>query len=201
MGRYELAGLIAGAGFASGDRLVVGSWSASPIGPFADVMWAATSGERTLFAPTERAAAFITAVYEFDRVEVVDLAVDASIHGMTVAAPAWSLELVAARRGRRIGFHRPAWFTRRVEGPVARLLMGVRTYGVSPHGVEEWYRADAWRRIESGRLTVDGQDQGALRDVDPPCRFGFSEPPRRPTITAVRPLLVDPTDRLAKVVG
>jgi hypothetical protein len=194
--KHELAGFIAGAGFASGDRLVVGSWVESPVGPFGDVMWAATSGERTLFAPTRRSADLITAVYEFDRVEVVDLAVDASLHGVSVAAPGFSLELVGARRGPRIPIHRPAWFTRHVEGPIARAVMGVRTYGVSPTGVQEWYRADAWRRIESGRLVVGGVDQGTLADVRPPTGFGFSEPPKRPTITQVRPLLVDPTGRL-----
>jgi hypothetical protein len=199
VGRHELAGIIAGAGFASGDRLVVGSWAASPIGPFGDVMWAATTGERRLFAPTAAAADFITAVYEFDAVEVGPLAVDASIQGVSVAAPTWSLELVAGGRGSRIPFRRPAWFTRRVEGPVARALMGVHTYGVSPTGVREWYRADAWRRVASGRLVVDGEDRGALAEVDPPCGFGFSEPPKRPTITAVRPLLVDPEDQLGAV--
>ena len=198
MSRLQLAGHIAGAGFASGDRLVVGAWDRSPIGPFVDVMWAETTGERVLFAPTAEAADFVTAVYGFDRVEVVDLRVHASLDGVSAVAPGWTLELVAAAHGWRIPVRRPAWFTRGVEGPIARALMGVRTYGVSPTGVQEWYRADAWRRIVSGRLLVDGEDRGDLAPVDPPCGFGFSEPPRTPTITAVRPLLADPEGRLAR---
>ena len=38
--RFELAGVIGAAGFASGDRVVVGHWHRSPIGPMSDVMWA-----------------------------------------------------------------------------------------------------------------------------------------------------------------
>jgi hypothetical protein len=67
--------------------------------------------------------------------------------------------------------------------------MGVETYGVSPTGVEEWYQATAWRPVVSAHAVVAGEDLGALSPVDPPCRFGFSEPPRRPSLTQVRPLL------------
>jgi hypothetical protein len=83
---------------------------------------------------------------------------------------------------------------------VARALHGVRTYGISSTGVREWYRVDGWRPVVSGRASVAGRDLGALGPVDPPCRFGFSEPPRRPTITAVRPLLEDPSGALDQVV-
>ena len=40
-----------------------------------------------------------------------------------------------------------------------------------------------------------------MADVDPACRFGFSEPPKRPSLTAVRPLLEDPSGRLDQVVA
>ena len=196
-----MAGVIAGAGFASGDRLVVGCWAASPIGPFGDVMWAAPDGRRTLWAPTPAVAEFVGAVYRFDHVEVADLQVDGSIAGLTASTADWSLRLDAAGRGFRIPFRRPAWMTRYVEAPVARAWMGVRPYGVSPTGVREWYRADAWRRIVAGSLVVEGLDAGALAPVDPPTGFGFSEPPRRPTITAVRPLLLDPTGGLDEVLA
>lgn len=190
--RVELDGFIAGAGFASGVRVVVGCWSASPIGPFGDVMWAAPDGTRTLWAPTDESASFITSVYSFDHVEVGGLEVETTLARVAAATDSWSLRLDGARRGVRIPLRRPAWFTRHVEGPIARAVMGVRTYGVSPTGVQEWYRADAWRSIVDGRLVVDGVDQGALAPVDPPTGFGFSEPPKRPTITKVRPLLEFP---------
>jgi hypothetical protein len=196
-----MAGLIAGAGFASGDRLVIGCWASSPVGPFGDVMWADPDGQRTLWAPTAAVAEFVGAVYRFDRVEVGELRVAGSIAGLAASTPGWSLRLEAAARGFRIPFSRPAWMTRYLEAPVARAWMGVRPYGVSPTGVREWYRADAWRRIIAGELVVEGRDAGALAPVDPPTGFGFSEPPCRPTVTAVRPLLVDPTGRLDEVLA
>ncbi len=78
--------------------------------------------------------------------------------------------------------------------------MDVRTYGVSPTGVREWYRADAWHPVTAGSLTGGGEDRGALTRVWPPAGFGFSEPPQRPSITRVRPLLVDPTGALDTLV-
>jgi hypothetical protein len=79
--------------------------------------------------------------------------------------------------------------------------MGVRTYGVSPSGVREWYRADSWAPLTDAAASVGGRDLGAMADMSPPCRFGFSEAPRRPSLTAVRPLLEDPSGRLDQVVA
>jgi hypothetical protein len=191
--RVELIGHIAAAGFASGDRFVVGAWTSGPVGPMVDVMWATPEGERVLLAPSQAAADFISSVYGFDRVQVVDMR--GSCDGRTLAVEAGGLSLrLAASRGWPLPprWLRPAWFTRYVEGPIARLAMGVRTYGVSPTGVREWYRADRWRPVVAGAATLDGRDLGAIAPVDPPCRFGFSEPPTRPSITAVRPLLEFP---------
>lgn len=197
--RLELQGLIAGAGFASGDRLVVGHWRRSPIGAFSDVMWASPAGVRTLWVADRRAGDFISAVYEFDEVVVTDLVVRGDARHLVVDAPKFALTLEGGP-GRPIPFRRPAWFTRWVEGPIARAVMEVHTYGVSPTGVREWYRADAWHPVRSGRLEVDGRDQGTLTAVRPATGFGFSEPPSRPSITRARPLLVDPTGRLDQVV-
>jgi hypothetical protein len=79
-----------------------------------------------------------------------------------------------------------------VEGPIARAALGVRTYGTSAKGVREWYRADGYRRLAFARARLDGVDLGAMAAVDPPCRFGFSEPPRRPSWVEVRPRLEGP---------
>lgn len=197
--RHELDGLIAAAGFGSGDRLVVGHWRSSPIGAFSDVMWADPAGRRTLWVPDERAGAFVSAVYRFDEVMVTDLRVGGDQRHLEVMAPGFRLVLDGGW-GRPIPFRRPAWVTRWVEGPVARALLDVRTYGVSPTGVHEWYRSDAWHPVVRGRLEVGGRDQGALTKVWPPVGFGFSEPPLRPSITRVRPLLVDPSGALDALV-
>jgi len=188
-----MEGVIGAAGFASGDRVVVGRWARSPVGPLGDVMWAGPDGVRTLYAPSEDGADFVTSVYSFDDV-VVDpglVVTGADGRSLTVSIPSRSAE-VALFAGP--GWHippprRPAWLTRWVEAPLARPLLGVETYGVSPTGVEEWYQATAWRPVVSARATVAGRDLGGLALIAPPVRFGFSEPPRHPSLTQVTPLL------------
>ncbi len=186
-----MAGSIVSAGFASGDRVVVGHWRQTPIGPITDVMWADPDGRRTLFVPTTEAGAFVAGVYEFDAVEVVPFEVSSGIRTLHLAFGGRTLTF-EARRGIPIPFHRPAWFTRFVEGPIARLLMGVVTYGVSPTGVREWYRAERWAPLRSATASRDDELLGATAPVDPPCGFGFSEPPKRPSWVDVRPLLEYP---------
>ena len=193
-------GAICSAGFASGDRFVVGHWASSPLGPMVDVMWARPDGERVLLAQHQEAAAFIGAVYRFDAVEVSDIT--SRFDGRALSVTTRSLELsMRGGRGWRLPLPRlrPPWFTRWVEGPLARLLLGVRTFGVSPTGVKEWYRAEAYRPLVDARAVVGGRDLGRWVPFDRPVQFGFSEPPRRPSIVVVRPLLADPSGRLDQV--
>lgn len=192
-GRVRMRGVIASCGFASGHRVVVGHWAESPIGPLTDLMWAAPDGRRTLVVPSERAAGFVGSVYRFDDVEVVDLPVQSTTTSLQIEAGRRHLELQAGR-ALRIAIRRPAWFTRFVEAPVAHALLGVRVYGTSPTGVREWYQADGYRRLTRASATIDGVDLGAMDSVEPPCRFGFSEPPRRPSWVEVRPLLEGPLE-------
>ena len=200
-----MAGTIASVGFASGDRVVVGRWDRSPLGPMADVMWARPGGERVLLAPSDAVAAFVGAVYRFDRVEVVPFSVTTAVRPVRLAVAAGPLRVLmeGAPRAWRLpsGRLRPAWFTRGVEAPIARAVMGVRPYGVSPTGVREWYRADAYRRVVRAVGSVDGVDLGPMAPIDPPGGFGFSEPPKHPSMVDVRPLLVDPSGRLESVLG
>jgi len=191
--RVELAGHIGAAGFASGDRVVAGVWVAGPLGPMTDVMWARPDGERVLLAPSDAVADFIGSAYRFDRVEVVPVRGSCDGRNLHVHAGSLSIHLTAGAGWplppARL---RPPWWTRFVEGPIARVAMGVHTYGVTPTGVREWYRADRWHPVQRGSANIDGVDLGAIGPVDPPGRFGFSEPPKRPSITAVRPLLEFP---------
>jgi hypothetical protein len=184
------------AGFTSGDRFMVGHWASSPIGPLDDVMWGRPDGERVLLASDEREAAFITAVYRFDRVEVGPVRTTAD--DGVIELVAGDLELRArAGRGWRLPLRRrPAWFTRWVEGPVARAAMGVRTYGTSPTGVREWYQAERSRPVVAATARLAGRDLGALQTRWDPVGVGFTEPPRRPSWVDVRPLLEDPSGRL-----
>lgn len=186
-----MRGSIISSGFASGDRVVIGHWAESPIGPVTDVMWAAPDGTRTLFVPDDRAAAFVSGVYEFDAVEVVAFRVYRRPREIDVELGDRFVHAVAGR-GIPIPIPRPAAITRWVERPIARALMGVVTYGVSPTGVREWYRADRWAPLRDARAIVAGRDLGAMAPIDPRCGFGFSEPPPRPSWVDVRPLLEYP---------
>jgi hypothetical protein len=168
-----------------------------------DVMWARPSGERVLLVDRPEAGRFISAVYGFDRVEVVGVEGEADPRSLRLragtvaldwrAGPGWRLPLRALR---------PPEVTRWVEGPIARAVMGVRTYGVSPTGVREWYRADEYRPLlASSTASVDGAELGPMVPFPAPAGFGFSEPPRRPSMVRVRPLLHDPAGRLDAIIG
>ena len=168
-----------------------------------DVMWARPDGERVLLVDRPEAGRFISAVYGFDRVEVVEIGGWLHQRSLRLSAGGVLLELRAGP-GWRLPFARlrvPA-VTRWIEGPIARAVMGVRTYGRSPSsGVREWYRADEYRPVVSATASIDGRDLGALVPfaADAPARFGFSEPPRRPSMVRVRPRLHDPSGRLDAV--
>lgn len=175
---------------------MVGTWRTSPVGPLDDLMWARPDGRRVLVASTEEGAGYVSSVYGFDDVVVGPLKVTLDGRFLHLQAAGLRLE-VHLTGGRAVGlpWARPAWFTRRVEGPIARRLLGVNTYGVSPSGVHEWYRAVSLRRLVAGWASLDGADLGPLRPIDPAAGFGFSEPPRFPSMVGVEPLLERPIIR------
>ncbi len=180
---------------------MVGHWERSPLGPMTDVMWARPDNQRLLLADRSSVADFIAAVYDFDQVEVVPIT--AAWDGTNLELTAGELVLeMQAGPGWKLPFGRARtpWFTRWVEGALARALLGVRTYGVSASGVREWYRADDYRRVVRARARLAGVDLGALQPVVTPVEFGFTGPPRRPSMVRVRPLLVDPSGRLDRLV-
>jgi hypothetical protein len=70
--------------------------------------------------------------------------------------------------------------------PIARtLLRGVRTRGTAGNGRHEWYGATDQHRLTKVRASLGDLDLGALSDVWPPVRFGFSSTPRTPGIVEV----------------
>lgn len=197
---HTLSGVIAAAGFSSGDRIVVGHWWQSPIGAFTDVMWAEPDGVRVLYAPDERVCRFVTSLYRFERSEVVRFSTvgDAKELAVTFGDRAVAFR---SRFAVPIPFGRPRWFTRFVEGPVARLTLGVHTYGVTHSGVREWYQADVVRQVCHAEAGVAGRDLGPWGRVEPPVGVGFSEPPRRPMVVNLHTRLEDRTGRLDEVLG
>ena len=153
-------------------------------------MWATASGERWLVAPDQDVADYVGGIYDFDRVVVsaLEVAADADGRRLDVLAPDLGLEVhMEAGRGWPIPLprRRPTWFTRGVEARVARRLLGVEAYGVSPTGAREWYQASRYRPVVSARASLRGADLGPLGPLRPAVRFGFSEPPRRPSLVEV----------------
>ena len=195
--RERFAGAIAGVGTTTGVRVVVGRWSDSPLGSFADVMLAEPDGSRWLLAPSQQVADFVSSTYHFDRVVVGDVVVRGGEapgeDWWDVAAPGLELTFSVGRRPalglllrlvpRRLATA-PAWA--RVTDPVARVLLrGVRTRGTAGGGRRESYGATDLHRVTSMTGTWQGDDLGDLAPVSPDPRFGFGSTPRRPSVTAV----------------
>ena len=190
--RDRFTGRIAGVGSTSGVRLVVGRWASSPWGSFADVMVEDASGHRVLLAPDGRIRDFVVATYRFDEVVVEPVRVTGSGEWQ-VTTPSLDLTLVVGRRtalGRLLRAvpprlaTAPAWCA--AVDPVARIaLRGVRTRGTAGKGRREWYGATSVHEVTALSGRWRDVPLGALAPVDPPCRFGFSSTPRRPSVTSV----------------
>lgn len=203
--RVQLSGRIAGAGFASGDRFVVGVWNSGPLGPMTDVMWGTPQGIRVLLAPSEPVAYFVSSIYDFDNVEVVPISVRDLTDGFELTAGPLTLA-VTAGRPRRVFALRPSFLRRsllwvRIEDVLLRAVVGhlvlkgakgVRSYGKTRTGIREWYRIEEYRPIVTALASVEGRDLGALRPLHPSLGVGFSEFPQQPAIVRCSPVLEGP---------
>ncbi|MCF6377465.1 hypothetical protein L2K70_07595 [Nocardioides KLBMP 9356] len=191
--RERFTGRIAGVGSTSGVRVVVGRWDDGPWGSFADVMLEDASGHRVLLAPSERVRDFVAATYSFHEEVIEPVSVVDTAGGWQVTTPSLSLRLVLGRRtplGSLLSVvparlaTSPAWCS--LVDPVARLVLrGVRTRGTAGNDRREWYGATSVVAVTSLTGAWRGTDLGAIAPVDPPCRFGFSSTPRRPSVTSV----------------
>jgi hypothetical protein len=193
-------GQIAGVGSTSGVRVVVGSWQRTPLGSFGDAMVETTGGHRVLVAPSPEVAAFIEATYVFDEVRLEPITVTSGRSRWHVESPSLSLDLTVGGRlplGRvlravpvRVASS-PAWAT--AVDPVARVaLRGVRTRGTALAGRREYYGATDLHAVTALEGVFDRESLGTLAPVDPPCRFGFSSTPARPSVTTVVTTVVTP---------
>jgi hypothetical protein len=203
----QFVGAIAAGGFVSGEQVVVGMWRRSPLGSFIDVMWVRADGERVLLAPSPEVAAFVSALYTFDRIEVVEIV--GGFDGRRVAVRAGPLDLelrpdargwrswVFAVRPRQLR-RSPTWLAiedRFVE-PLGRVLLGgaegVRVGGVTPGGRREWYSVDDYRTVTEGTLFVDGRSAGELTELRPDLGVGLSAFPTRPAMVDLVTLIEPP---------
>jgi hypothetical protein len=194
-------GRIAGFGTESGTRVVVGLWNRSPLGRFVDVMVEDADGHRTLLAPSQAVADYVSSTYTFDEVRVQpvswrgvdrtlqvsagrddvggDDVLDLSLGIGPVSPLGWLLRLVP-----RAFATLPGWLT--LIDPVARLIVrGARTAGTAGGGRREYYGVTLARRIVSVDARLDGRPLGALAPLDPPVRFGFGSAPADPSLVDV----------------
>jgi hypothetical protein len=173
--------------------VVVGRWTATPMGSFGDAMVETAAGHRVLLAPRQEVADFIAATYSFDEIRLEPFEVTVAGGGWQVRSSSLSLDLAVGRRT-PLGLAlravpaavatSPAWCT--LTDPVARVVLrGVRTRGTAGGERREHYGATDTHRVEALTGAYDGVPLGRLADVDPPCRFGFSSTPRRPSVTTV----------------
>lgn len=186
-------GQIAGVGSASGVRVVVGSWHETPLGSFGDAMVETADGHRVLVAPSRPVADFIQATYAFDEVRLEPIVVTSEPGRWQVASPSLALDLTVGGRmplGRLLRAvpsrvaSSPVWAT--IVDPLARVVLrGVRTRGTALAGRREYYGATDLHAVTALDGIFEGEPLGALAPVDPPCRFGFSSTPRRPSVTSV----------------
>lgn len=191
--RERFTGRIVGVGSTSGVRIVVGRWDDSPWGAFADVMVEDASGHRVLLAPSERVREFVAATYSFDEEVIEPVSVIDTADGWQVTTPSLSVRLVVGGRtplGRALGLvpsriaTSPAWCS--AIDPAARVVMsGVRTRGTASGDRREWYGATSVSAVTAVEGEWRGADLGYLAPVDPPCHFGFSSTPKRPSVTDV----------------
>lgn len=199
--RERFTGRIAGVGSTSGIRVVVGRWDASPWSSFADVMVEDASGHRVLLAPSDRVRDFVSATYSFDEHIIEPVAVTDTDDGWQVSTPSLSLRLTVGGRtplGALLGLvpdrlaTAPAWCS--AIDPVARVVLrGVRTRGTAGNDRREWYGATNVVSVEAIAGRWRGTDLGSLAPVDPPCHFGFSSTPARPSVTSVVTTIERPT--------
>ncbi|MCS5724217.1 hypothetical protein N1028_15540 [Herbiconiux sp. CPCC 203407] len=194
----RFAGRIAGFGTASGTRIVAGLWQRSPFGPFADVMLEDAGGHRTLLAPSDEVAEFVSSTYSFDEVRVVPVAWHRITGGLRVEASGLEARLFVGAMpplGRLLRVvppriaTAPLWLE--AIDPLARVIVpGVRTAGTAGGGRREFYGVTTLRRIAWAGARLDGVDLGAFAALDPPVRFGFGSAPPEPhlvdLVTSIR---------------
>ncbi|MDM8083939.1 hypothetical protein QUV83_04045 [Cellulomonas cellasea] len=191
----RLTGHIAGFGSTAGARMVVGRWTMSPWGRFADVMVAHPDGHRLLLAPDAGVAELVASAYTFDDVHIVPVIVAADPGQRVWRLTAGPLDATITIGGRtplgRIlraapAGHRSGRLFAAAVDPVARLLLpGVRTSGSAGPGWHEWYAATDQHAIVAARSVWGDDDLGGLADVSPPVGFGFGSTPRAPSVTAL----------------
>lgn len=178
-------GRITSSGFQSGDRIVVGSWNESIFGQFTDIMWAKPDGHRTLIAPNQKIADYVDSMYTFDEIIIQEIQVSQDERRMNVTCDAMELEF-GWNKGWKIPFKRSLFFIATIELIFAKLFFSTRTHGMTRNNRKEWYAIDRVSKITDAKALIDGKNVGDFSNISEPCKFGFSEAPKKPSSCEVR---------------
>ena len=192
MDKFE--GRISSSGFSSGDRIVVGDWKQSPLGSFTNIMWAKPCGERVLLSPTKEHADYVSQLYNFEEVNVVEIHVERHLRGIDVIAGPLSVSY-RWKRGLVLPLMRPRWFIASVENWFAGILFGTKTHGLTCNGLREWYCIRGLSSLSSAKASREGVDLGDMQPFEITACFGFSEPPKKPSSTWVRSMIESNEER------
>jgi len=182
MDRFD--GRISSSGFGSGDRIVIGDWTNSPLGPFTNIMWAQPDGKRILLSPSKAHADYVSQLYNFEEVKIVDIKVERQRRGIQISAGTLSVSY-RWKRGVALPLNRPRWFIATVEQWVAKLIFGTMTHGLTCNGLREWYCIRGLSSIYNAEASHNGVDLGEMQPFEVTACFGFSEPPKRPSSVRV----------------
>ena len=181
-------GRISSTGFSSGDRVVVGDWYDSPLGAFTNVMWAKPDGTRVLLAPSEAHADYVSKLYNFEQIHVVQVDVKRQKRGLEITAPPLKVSLEWGW-GFGLPFRRPRWFIATIEQWVASAIFGTKTHGLTCNGLREWYCVYSLSRIKRAKASCEGKDLGSVSKFEIDACFGFSEPPKQPSSVRLRSII------------
>ncbi|MDP6869929.1 MAG: hypothetical protein QGI21_04075 [Candidatus Poseidoniaceae archaeon] len=181
-------GRISSSGFESGDRFVIGDWHSSPLGPFANVLWAKPDGTRILISGTKKNADYVSSLYNFEEVIITEIFVERLPKGIQIKAGPLEIEM-HWNYGLIIPFSRPRWFISTVELFFAKILFGTKTYGITSNNLKEWYCINRIAKIHTASAKCNGIDLNNMTNFETNACFGFSEPPKKPTSVMVRSII------------
>lgn len=181
-------GRITSSGFESGDRIVVGTWKHSPFGEFSDIMWSKPNGRNILIAPTEEIGNYISLMYSFDEVLISKIELIEKKNSFEIKTDYISCNF-SWSRGIRIPFRRPLWFISSFENIFAKFIFGTKTSGITNDGKREWYCINKISNVKIANASLSGKNLGQKTKFHPKAKFGFSEPPKKPTSVLVTTII------------
>ena len=173
-------GRITSVGFDCGNSIVIGDWVESPLGDFTNIMWSKPDGTRILLSPSQKHADFVSSLYSFDEVSIVDFDTRRGKRGIKVFTDKLSISVYWGFRF-LIPVPRPLWFISSVENFFGKMIFGSSTYGRARDGSREWYSIRGFSRVISAEAKLSKQNLGMMTYTDFPEKFGFSSPPRIPS--------------------